>query len=241
MLENTEEEVKYKKQFAKGYITFEIMNILSGKKFDHDKHGAQLCVNPINNKVGIFDTGAMALEDPTEQEQRLLGNVIYDAIKASIQGDKSFSAFSKAITNKIDQLHKEGIDTQYLVEVKKGLLALGDFFNVLDENDIKEIMPGMDTLSQLSTPIQQGIYEKMSIVEKASLQALSATGAFTGNKSVTILKKERPIRQNNVANITDQPIIQDKSKWLGEILVQNEDTERSGFPPSSQQQLSLAS
>lgn len=239
--ENTEEEVKYKKKFAKGYITFEIMNILSGRKFDHDKHGAQLCINPENNKVGIFDTGAMALNDPTEQEQRLLGNVIYDAIKTSLQGDKSFLAFSRSITNKIDQLHKEDIDTQYLVEVKKGLLALGDFFNVLDENDIKEIIPGMDMLSQLSTPMQQGIYEKMSMVEKASLQVLSATDSFAGNKSVTILKENRPIRQNNVANVMTQPTVQDKSKWLEEILVQNEEIEQSGLPPSPQQQLLLAS
>lgn len=235
--ENTAEQIKYKKQFAKGYITFELGNILSGKKFDHDKHGAQLCVDPETNEVGIFDTGAMATTDPSEEEQRLLGNVIYDVIKTSITGEKSFSAFSTAITKKIDELHDKDIDTQYLVEVKKGILALGDFFNVLDENDVKEIMPGMEMLSQLSLPIQQGIYEKMSTAEKAQLQVFSATKIFTGNKSVTIYRNGTPSIVSDVANITAEPDIQDKSTWLSNTFARPDadEDEPPKMPPVRQE------
>ena len=55
--QNTPEQITYKKHIAKSYITFEIGTILSGQKFDHDRHGAQFCIDEITNKIGVFDTG----------------------------------------------------------------------------------------------------------------------------------------------------------------------------------------
>lgn len=65
----TPEQIAYKKSFAKAYALFELTNIFSGKKFDHDKHGAQLCIDTETGDVGIFDTGAMAVKAPTPEEQ----------------------------------------------------------------------------------------------------------------------------------------------------------------------------
>lgn len=223
--ESTPQEIAYKKDFAKGYITFQIGNILSGGKFDHDTHGANLCIDTETNMVGLFDTGAMAINEPTHTEQKLLGHALYDAIKAAASGERSFTAFSSAISNKIDTLHEQGIDTQYLIEVKKGLLALGDFFNVLDKNDIQDIMPNIDMLDKISEPIREGIFEKMSIADKIQLKALSATGAFSqSNQTVSIHKGTSSPEPENVVNVNIAPAVQDKSQWFGEAFSKNNKT-----------------
>lgn len=65
-IENVENpKRRYKRAAAKAYITMEFINILSGKAFDHDRHGAQLRllrVSPTETKIGLFDNGAIHAE-----------------------------------------------------------------------------------------------------------------------------------------------------------------------------------
>lgn len=213
--ENTPAEQAYKKSFAKAYISFEIQNIISGGRFDHDRHGAQLCIDPETNEVGIFDTGAMALNDPSPEEQRVLGNMIYGVIKQAIQKEEqSFARMSGILGDKIEELHTKGIDTQYLVEVKKGLLALGDFFNVLDEDDVKALMPGIEIFTSLSAHIQAGVTEKMSLMEKAALKARLATQGGKAQGGVTIKRDFSAVTLSAVANVNTAPTTQRKASWL---------------------------
>lgn len=232
--ETTPQEITYKKDFAKGYITFQIGNILSGGKFDHDTHGANLCVDPQTNTVGLFDTGAMALNDPTHEEQRLLGHVLYDAIKLTLSGEKSFTVFSRSISDKIDELHTQGIDTKYLVEVKKEILALGDFFKVLDQSDIKEIMPGLSIIDDIAEPIKDGIFERMTKIEKASLNALSATSAFKQNNNAVVIDRNNTgiSTAQNVVEVNIAPTVKDKAAWLGQTFTGSKDGKGKSRPSS---------
>ncbi|MBL4588743.1 MAG: hypothetical protein JKY11_01520 [Alphaproteobacteria bacterium] len=211
--EETSEQVTYKKDFAKSYIVFEVMNILAGSKFDHDWHGAQLCIDKATNEVGIFDTGAMALEAPTPAQQKILGHIIYDVVKNSMDSKNPFMALGSALNDKIEDLHNSGTDTQYLVEVKKGLLALGDFFKVLDADDMKDIMPNMGLLSGLSEHVSGGVAEKMSMVEKAQVKMLMATKLTSSYNNVTIARTTVGIT-SNVANVNVEATVQGKASWL---------------------------
>lgn len=230
MPEKTEEQRDYKRHLAKGYIVFELRNILSGKKFDHDKHGAQLSADPETDAVGIYDTGAMALHDPSPEEQKLLGNVIYEVLKTALKGDDAFASFSRIIGGKIDELHKNGINTQYLVEVKKGLLALGDFFNVLSPEDIKDILPSVDLMGSVSEHVRKGMIEPMSIAEKIQFQALSAMQQGAKKGAVTITRTNPTTNPEiKVGKYTIAPTKRDKSGWVHETF-ENGSKKKKGPP-----------
>lgn len=222
--DNTPEQFEYKRSFAKSYVILEVKNILSGKKFDHDKHGAQLSIDPATNAVGIYDTGAMALQDPSLDEQRLLGNVVYDAIKAALGGNDAFSSFGQSISRTIDDLHQKGIDTQYLVEVKKGLLALGDFFKYLTPEDIKDILPAINLSTDVSEHVKNGITEKMTFWERAQYGAFLALQTQRQDGEVVIVRKEKTIKTViQVKNFDVAPDMIVKSSWLKKTFAKSKD------------------
>lgn len=213
--EDTSGQIAYKKNFAKGYILFEITNILSGGRFDHDKHGDQLSVDTETDIAGLYDTGAMALEDPSPEEQKSLGSVIYKVLRAGMGGEDIVSAFGRVTSEKIEELHRSGLDTQYLVEVKKGILALGDFFKILNEEDIKEIFSSINFVSDLSPNVQEGMTESMSFFEMAQWKAFLAIQSAKESSSLSI--KRRALGgalQDNVIKFAVEPTIPDKSAWL---------------------------
>lgn len=213
--EETLGQVAYKKHFAKSYILFEITNILSGGRFDHDKHGDQLSVDTATDIAGLYDTGAMALEDPSPEEQALLGSIIYKVLKAGMGGEEIVSAFGRVTSEHIEELHRSGQDTQYLVEVKKGILALGDFFKILNEEDIKEIFSSINFASDFSANVQEGMTESMSFFEMAQWKAFLAIQSAKESSSLSIKRgaQAEPF-QDNVVKFAVAPTILDKSAWL---------------------------
>ncbi|MFN3826783.1 MAG: M48 family metalloprotease [Micavibrio sp.] len=222
--ETTPAELVYKRQFAKGYVVFELQNILSGRKFDHDKHGAQLSIDLQTNLAGIYDTGAMALRDPTQEEQRMLGNIVHGVLKDAMKGNETFSSLACALSHKIEQLHDDGKDTQYLVEVKKGLLALGDFFNVLTAEDMKDILPAINLSKGTSKHVYQGITEGMSMFERAQLQTLLTMQAVQGNHEIVIeCNSESSQPAVSVLNVEIAPTVKDKAGWLQDTFTKPED------------------
>jgi hypothetical protein len=231
--DGTPEQLLYKKSFAKSYIVFEIMNILSGGKFDHDRHGAQLCLDKETNEAGIFDTGAMALNAPTPEQQHMLGHIIYDVIKSAMNSMEPFSALSTSLSDKIEELHKNNIDTQYLVEVKKGLLALGDFFKVLDEDDLKSILPDLEMLSGLSKHVGAGAAEKMTLIEKAQVKVLMTSKLSAEYNAVTITRT-MPDTTSNVANVNVTPSLQSKASWFQQAFIDSEKKDGESYAASEQ-------
>lgn len=222
----TPEQRAFKKAFAKAYIAFEMKNILSGKKFDHDKHGAQLSIDEQTGETGIYDTGAMAIHDPSTEDQRILGNILHVSIKRSLSGEEIHTAFSAVISAKIAELHADDKDTQYLVEVKKGMLALGDFFKVLNAEEIKEILPAIDLAHDLSADVQNGITEDMSLFDKAQYKGFLAIQSNKQSPNVLTIKDENksglPL-DHTVLTFDIASHVPDKSSWLHEAF-SNPDT-----------------
>ena len=145
----------------------------------------------------------------------MFGNIIYDVLKSTMNGHDVLSSFSHGIGETIDMLHKNGLNTQYFVEVKKGLLALGDFFRVLTPQDTKDLLFSLDLSTDVSGAIQQGITEKMSMVEKIQLHALTAMQKNQGQRSVMIQRTAQSTGPAvNIKKITTAPTIVRKSSWL---------------------------
>ncbi len=217
--EDTLEQIEYKKQFAKAYILFEMTNILSGRKFDHDRHGAQLSVDTKANRAGIYDTGAMALQDPSPEEQKMLGGIIYDVFRAAMRGEDVALSFGRVTGEKIEELHNSGQNTQYLVEVKKGVLALGDFFRILDRDDVRGILPNINIAADLSKDVRDEITEGMSLFEKAQWQAFIAMQSASGGADVVIQRKNQAAQTViDVETIVVAPQEARKASWLRDIF-----------------------
>ncbi len=212
--ESTLEQITYKKEFAKSYIIFEVVNILKGKKFDHDRHGAQLCVDQETNEAGIFDTGAMALEDPTAQEQKLLGNVFYGLVSSYNKGG-SLEALGGLLSDKIENLHKKNIDTRYLIEVQKGILALGDFTRILDKEDMFEVLSRIKSSVKLSKHIIAGVTEKMSLKDKFEL----GVALVREKPQETSITQDIVEVNTDVLNIDIAPNIAGKAEWFNKSIV----------------------
>lgn len=69
-------DAAYRKDFSKAYFTVEMLNMLSGGRFDHDRHGKQLKIDIETDTIGLFDTGAMAVVDPAPKDKELLGRIL---------------------------------------------------------------------------------------------------------------------------------------------------------------------
>lgn len=193
--EMTAEQIAYKKHFAKGYILFEMGNILSGGRFDHDRHGAQLSVDVSTHKAGLYDTGAMALNDPSADDQRLLGSILYQVMKAKMNGEDVVSAFGRITGQTISHMHREGQDVQYLVEVKKGILALGDFFKILDKDEVGGLLLNLDFASSLSGEVRDGMSQGMTIFEKAQWHGFMAIQSARADKDVRVQRNGHSVQE----------------------------------------------
>lgn len=242
--EETTDQITYKKQFAKSYIKFEISTILSGKRFDHDRHGGQLCIDPETNEVGLFDTGAMAVRDPLPEEQKQLGRVLYETIKATKDARFSAQHFDHILSKKIADLHDGGQDSQYLVEVRKGLLALGDFFNVLDQKDIQDIMPGLDILSEMSDPIREGLTESMSWADKLKLSFKVTVTSPQKNDVVKIMYPDDATPPSKITlHDNNASSKESRAQWLEETFSRrkgsNTTTPGHSSPPSKKDYMTL--
>lgn len=219
--ETTEAERALKRNFAKAYILFEARNILSGRRFDHDRHGAQLCVDADTHVVGVFDTGAIRLHEPTREDQKNLGHILYDAFqKTETNGaSETMAVIGAALDDKIKALHQSGQDTHYLIEVKKGFLALGDFFKVLKDEDCKTLVQDIDLFSHIGQPVREAFVGRMSFMERTKFKLYLKGKSWFGRDCKTAQIKQTTAEMTRSTDVyTASPDVKPKSSWFEQIL-----------------------
>lgn len=134
-------DAAYRKDFSKAYFTVEMVNMLSGGRFDHDRHGKQLKIDVATDTIGLFDTGAMAVVDPAPEDKELLGRILSRTAQDILSGAEgaSFAKVGETLSAKIEEAYHNG-ETQnsYLTEFQRGLLALNDFYKDFGAEDFIE-------------------------------------------------------------------------------------------------------
>ncbi len=133
----------YKTAVAKAIFSTELANMLSGKRFDSDRHGGQYKIDPKTNTIGIFDTGSISMVEPSAKEQEVLGIVLARTIKGLRNDDNIANVFSKEIDKATNEFYKTEISQKkpvppYLSEFQRGMLALNDFYGELKPKDLVE-------------------------------------------------------------------------------------------------------
>lgn len=233
------QDPKYKKAVSKAYFTVELMNMLSGSRFDHDRHSKQLKIDPKTNTIGLFDTGAMAIVDPSEKDKELLGKVIYRTLQKTLdyssEGNDAFGKIGAILSAEIEKVHVEGETTgTYLTECQRGLLALTDFYKDLSAKDFIDCINS--AINNKDMPIDKsiikgfvqegikeiGVFEEnqplLSNKDKETLGRLIfnvyASASVEGTENIgTVIKKEvQKLKDDGV----DMPILNIISEKLSE-------------------------
>lgn len=130
-----------KKTVAKAVFTTELANMLSGKRFDSDRHAGQYKFDLENHTIGVFDTGSMSIVEPTEKEKEVLGAVLANTAQA-IRGEENLGAIlCREIDKGIAHYYRDEINNglpipPYLSEFQRGLLALTDFHKEIPPKEL---------------------------------------------------------------------------------------------------------
>lgn len=192
----TEQE---KHDMAIAYTTVELVNLLSGKKWDTDRHqGQQNFEQKDFNKfmIGIFDTGAQMLKSPNTKDKMLLGEMLYGMMRAARLG----RSVSDYMLSKVKRIDKAGdilnFNTLYIDEVQRGLTALSDIITyqkeLKDENgkiiqQEKSLTP--EEITNIATAIiNSGVMDK-------DIKRTVATKV--------VLNKLRPLRKGWASSLTE--------------------------------------
>lgn len=125
-----------KRKMALAYVTIELANLFKGDVWDIDRHMGQQNFEQTpqgNYNINIYDTGAQMQKGPNKKDMVLLAEVLYGLIRAARIG----KPLDKQIMDTLDKLDTLenwfGVDTDYVSEVQKGLLALSDIIEYQKE------------------------------------------------------------------------------------------------------------
>ncbi|MBR3676506.1 MAG: M48 family metalloprotease [Alphaproteobacteria bacterium] len=204
-----------KHDMAVAYVALELTNLLSGSKWDTDRHQGQqnLAENGFKKFViGIFDTGAQMQNSPKFKDKVLLGELLYGMARAARNGE----SIADYMVNKVKDIDKAGdklnFNTLYIDEVQRGLTALSDIITYQKEvkdDKGKVIQPEKALTSKemgeiVTAILDSGLVDKkvkMTITAKAILNKIRITrkgwisslgeGLKKVSSSIKIEKKEK--------------------------------------------------
>ncbi len=196
-----------RRKMALAYVTIELTNLFKGNVWDIDRHMGQQNFEILpdgNVNINIYDTGAQMNRAPDAVDKMLLADVLYDLMHAARMGiglDKQILETIRRLDN-IEAKYK--INTSYVADVQKGLMALSDIIEYQKEIKDKDgniIQPRL-TLSadDLANAVEAAYASpstdtviKMSLAGKILLNKLRPrrTDAQASNK-----KQRNPVRVN---------------------------------------------
>ncbi len=128
-----------KQVIAKAIFMSELYMLLSGKPFDHDRHGHNQGIRIIpasaqNPKckiiIGNFDEGAISTQPPTTKQKELFAQIIMDAlINSSRFGFSPGSSLTHTFARYQDEGRYSKADLNYANAMIKSIISLLDYVN----------------------------------------------------------------------------------------------------------------
>lgn len=153
--ERTKSQQAIKKAVAKVIMQIELGNMLRGDHFDCDRHGNQLRITADHNRkeitIGLYDFGEMSLTKPTDEDMKQLKGFLETIIFSLFQRKHIATELSVYIDKEL----KLGKPVQYLMRIRKGLLALQDFQKYLSNYELYEILNTLSAQKQIHPVIKE--------------------------------------------------------------------------------------
>ncbi len=133
------------REVAKAIFLIEMYFILSGKPFDHDRHGHNQGVTVVPSKegsktiytvvVGNFDENGIANQAPSDKEKVLFANIIMDSIANAVTNGMDIRPSIKRIFGILQNKKLQGISKSEYANINafiKALLSLTDYTKYMD-------------------------------------------------------------------------------------------------------------
>lgn len=174
---STDSEKQQVCTLAKAQMAVELSHILSGRPFDHDRHGGQQRI--INgNHIGEFDFGAMTITETSDRQKQMIGHVLGGVIKQHfVKGRPLEDAMRKEMT-RVPQNQEE---KDFLASVERGILALGNFNSQLGENvGLGEMLGTAYVNAQIDPVVEAAMRDRLPGISDRVFKELEEKGRTTG-------------------------------------------------------------
>ncbi|MBN8543720.1 MAG: M48 family metalloprotease [Alphaproteobacteria bacterium] len=191
---NEPKEIERAKAMAKALLTVEILSLLRGGPFDHDRHGGQQRIS--GNHIGQFDFGGMSLAEMTEHEKKLLGKVFGKVIGGFTPG----KSIATLIYESAKSVATSKEDRDFLAAIQRGILALGNFQEPLDQMDMLSVLAAVVGSGQVDATIRQSIEAQLDDNGKMMLSMLEMQASTCG---ITIEKTQEKFQATDVTDEED--------------------------------------
>jgi len=130
----TGDEKAEKRNLAIAILTVELRNLVAGKEFDHDRHGAQQRI--FGNYIGQFDFGGVSLQSPTKDEKEIIGRILGIVLRQVDQNVNFVDALHKALGS----VSKNSANKDFLARVERAILALNEYIPFINKGDMTSII-----------------------------------------------------------------------------------------------------
>lgn len=140
---------------AKAYLAIELSNLISGERFDHDRHGNQLIIDEKSGTLWVIDTGAMRLDPLVEKDKEHIGNYLFKVY----EGLQRKSDLGSVAVEALQAFGEDG-PSKIVAEVQRALLALADFYRELRGDDFKDVIRAALRRGQTDPVVQQTFIDR---------------------------------------------------------------------------------
>lgn len=206
LLSASSEDPAYIRASAKALLTIEQKLLLSGKAFDHDRHGGQQKLE--GERIGQFDHGAMALEAPTDHQKELMGRILGRALKEHLLSYRRTSV-ADALVHQIDLLSKNPEDSHFLIEIKRAFLAQNDFMKALSSKDVKAVVASVWSSSDVDPVIRANMKRALGplspfVMRVLNQQAKKANVQVLQEREQVESFEQRQIQEPSLSLVTSE-------------------------------------
>lgn len=178
----TAEEVAHVQGLAKAGLASELFNILSGRPFDHDRHGGQQKIQ--GTHFGQFDHGALSYDEAAKavtemspRQKQMIGHFIGGTIKGHFVKGLSVA---DAMRREIKRSAHTPVEEDFLASVDRALLALGDFKTHVPNEDLKGILGSIFVSGKFDPAIKEAMRERLGSLSDRVFSQLEQAGRESG-------------------------------------------------------------
>lgn len=193
----TSRDITVKRSIAKAIVTRELVALLRGEAVDSDRHGKQQKILIYENEKGQifahvqnFDDGAMAVNPPSREEKRALGEVLGKTLSLSL--DKGVPITDAIL--EVTQSYKNTQHSHYIETCKRGLRTIfGDYMNAEftdDKGQSQRLVTNADVQDMFIAVMQDGkidsniLYPAARQIGYSSLSSIHNKGVWASTRDI---------------------------------------------------------
>ncbi len=144
-----------RRRLAMACLAMELQILLAGRPFDHDRHGGQQKIQ--GNEIAQFDFGALSLTAMSDRQKQLLGFVIGGLLRGHFGQRRPFDT---VLEREIRRCAANIDEADFLGEVKRAMLALGNFRDALESDDLLKIIGSIHAAGGIDPVILQALEQQ---------------------------------------------------------------------------------